>query len=113
LGVVLLLLLLLLLVLVVLDLWVGYIVRIAVYRGSGGGRGDRVSFVVCIGVVGKGVVEVCLRGRCGIAVVGEAVGVVVGSIGDEVVGSIVDIEVNVGVVVVLGINVKDGRGRGA
>ena len=95
------------------DLWVGYIVRIAVYRGSSGSRGHRVSFVVCIGVVGKGVVEVRLRGRCGIAVVSEVVGVVAGGTGDEVVGSIVGIGIEIAVVVVLGINVKDGRGRGA
>lgn len=96
-----------------MDLRIGYIVRVAVYRSSGGSRGYRVSFVVGISVVGKGVVKVRLRGRCGIAVVGEVVAVVVGGTGDEVVGSIVGIGIEIAVVVVLGINVKDGRGRGA
>ena len=114
-----------------LGLWVGYIVRVAVCRGSGSSRGYRVSFVVGICVVGKGVVEVRLCGRGGIiAVVGEivVVGVVGGRVGDGVVGSIrnevavriVGIDVNVvprvtveTAVIVSGINVKDGRGRGA
>lgn len=100
---------------------VGDIVRVAVYRGSGSSRGYRVSFVMSIGVVGEGFVKVCLGGRSGIAVVVVRVGVgVVEAVVGVVVGVFEGIEVDVslnivvqGVVVVLGINVKDGRGRGA
>jgi hypothetical protein len=99
------------LLVLLLHVRVGYIVWIAVYRGSGGSRGYRVSLVVGIAIGGKGVVEVCLGGRGGIAVV---VAVVVIEAG---VGVVMGIEVEVvlaeGVVVVVGINVKDGRGRGA
>lgn len=80
---------LLVLVLVLQLWWVGYIVWIAVYRGSSGRRGYRISLVVGIVVCGKGIVKVRLGGRGGIAVA-----------------------VAVAVVVVVEVDVKDGRGRG-
>lgn len=110
-----------------LHVGVSDIVRVAVYRGGGSSRGYRVSFVVSIGVIGEGVVEVCLRGRGGIAVVVVRVGVGVGVV-EAVVGvgvgvlESVDVEILLGIViviviqgevVVLGVNVKDGRGRAA
>jgi hypothetical protein len=57
-----------LLLLVLVQLWVGYIVWIAVYRGSRGSRGYRISLVVGIVISGKGIVKVRLGGRGGIAV---------------------------------------------
>lgn len=82
-----------------LHVRVGYIVWIVVCRGSGSSRG----------VGGKGVVKVCLGGRGGIAVVVSVVVVVDAGVGMcvEVLRSVV-IEA---VVIVLGINAKDGRGR--
>lgn len=59
---------LLVLVLVLQLWWVGYIVWIAVYRGSSGRRGYRISLVVGIVISGKGIVKVRLGGRGGIAV---------------------------------------------
>jgi hypothetical protein len=97
--------------LVLLHMGVGDVVWIAVYRGSGGSRGDRVSFVVGIAIGGKGVVEVCLCGRGGIAVV--VVMVVVEAGVGVAVGVDVEVVLAERVVVVVGINVKDGRGRGA
>jgi hypothetical protein len=61
---------------------------------------------VGIAIGGKGVVEVSLGGRGGIAVVVAVVGVA-----EALEGTCVDVlEIVVGVVIVLGINVKDGRG---
>jgi len=100
---------------VVVHVRVGDIVWVAVYRGSGSSRGYRVSFVVSIGVVGEGVVEVSLGGRGGIAVVVVRVGVVEAVVGvdDRILEGIgIEVRLRIGIVV-LGINVKDGRGRGA
>jgi hypothetical protein len=99
--------------LLLMDVRIGYIVWIAVYRGSSSSRSYRVSFVVGIAVGGKGVVEVCLRGRGGIAIVVAVVAVVGVGVGmtEALEGTCVDVlEVVEGVVIVLGINVKDGRG---
>jgi hypothetical protein len=98
--------LLLLLLLLLMDVRVGYIVWIAVYRSSSSSRSYRISLVVAIAIGGKGIVEVCLGGRGGIAVVV----VVVAGVGvvEALIGTCVD--VLKGVLIVLGINVKDGRG---
>jgi hypothetical protein len=109
--------------LLLVDVRIGYIVWIAVYRGSSGSRGYRVSFVVSVAVGGKGVVEVCLGGRGGIAVVVAVVVVVGMNVAEALDGTRVDVsevvegveavegvEVVEGVVIVLGINVKGGRG---
>jgi hypothetical protein len=97
--------------LLLMDVRIGYIVWIAVYRGSSSSRSYRVSFVVGIAVGGKGVVEVCLRGRGGIAIVVAVVAVVGVGMTEALEGTCIDVlEVVEGVVIVLGINVKDGRG---